>query len=161
MKRWIPYLLMGYFVIQLVVPGYVVYRHYDTLNTGVDYKFEVMPYDPYDPFRGRYVALDTVASTRYHEGEYAVLGTDSNGFATITQWALEKPEGEEYVKNLEISRYYMNEKMAPEAERLQRSLDVETDKMYVIIKVKNGHYVIQGLYLNDVPIEQYLGTKTS
>ena len=50
----------------------------------------------------------------------------------------------------------MNEEMAPEAERIQRDLDLEKETMYLLVKVKNGDYVIQGLYINDIPIEQYI-----
>lgn len=156
MKRFLPHLLAVYFVLQLAIPGYFVYRHYNTLNTGESYQFEVRPYDPYDPFRGRYVALSTTISLNSPDGEYALLGKDANGYAKIVSWQAQKPPEGQYIRNPQLDRYYMNEKMAPEAERLQREMDVKNDSMYLLVKVKNGHYVIQGLYLNDIPIEQYI-----
>lgn len=156
MKRWLTYLFAIYFVLQLAVPGYLVYRHYNTLSTGESYKFEVAPYDPYDPFRGRYVALGTAVSLYSYDGDYALLGKDADGYAEIVSWQYDKPTEGQYIKSPRLDRYYMNEKMAPEAERLQRELDVDDDMMYLLVKVKNGHYVIEGLYLNDIPIEQYI-----
>lgn len=73
MRKFTLYMLIGYFILQLAVPGYFVFRHYNTLYTGESYKFEVAPYDPYDPFRGRYVALRPTLSLYSADGEYAVL----------------------------------------------------------------------------------------
>lgn len=156
MKKFTLYLLLGYFILQLVVPGYFVYRHYNTLYTGESYKFEVAPYDPYDPFRGRYVSLRTTLSLHSKDGEYALLEKDSDGYTVISGWQAQKPKTGQYVKNLQLNRYYMNEKMAPKAERIQRNLDLDKDTIYLLVKVKNGDYVIQGLYINDIPIEQYI-----
>lgn len=156
MKKKLLYLLWGYFILQLVVPGYFVYRHYDTLQTGESLRFEVVPYDPYDPFRGRYVRLSTAQSLNSWEGEYALLTADENGYARVTGWSDQRPDRGIYAKNLRLDRYYMNEKQAPETERLQRKLDYDVDTMVLTVRVKNGNYVIEGLFLNDIPIEQYL-----
>lgn len=161
MKKRTLYLLIGVFLLQLAVPGYFVYRHYDTLRTGESYKFQVRPYDPYDPFRGRYVALTSTLDLAGREGEYALLQKDSNEYAVITGWQEEKPKDGQYVRNLRLDRYYMNEKMAPEAERIQRNLDLEKDTLYLVVKVKRGDYVIQGLYVNDIPIEEYIMSAAS
>lgn len=159
MKKLTLSLLLGYFVLQLAVPGYFVYRHYDTLRNGESYKFDVMPYDPYDPFRGRYVALASRLDLSGREGQYAVLAKDSDGYAVITAWQEQRPESGQYVKNPKLDRYYMNEKQAPEAERIQRELDLEKNSLYLLVRVKQGNYVIQGLYINGIPIETYITQK--
>jgi len=152
MKKPLLYLLTGFIALQIFVPGYIVFRHYDTLKTGDAYKFVVRPYDPYDPFRGRYVELRPVEQTY---STYAVLARDRQGYASISDSSDYKPLSGIYVKNLRLNRYYMNENMAPIAERIQRSLS-DNDFMYLLVRVKNGHYVIEGLYLNDTPIEQQI-----
>lgn len=154
MKKLGFYLLTVYMALQLIVPGCLVFRHYNTLVMGEDYKFIVVPYDPYDPFRGRYVAL-RVEQFSYSEGTYALLDRDEQGFAVVSGWSAFKPKVGDYAKNLELNRYYMNEAMAPEAERIQRNL-TDNDRLYLLVKVKSGSYVIEGLYLNDIPIEQYI-----
>jgi uncharacterized membrane-anchored protein len=154
MKKPMLRILAVFILLQLLVPGYMVFRHYDTLITGEAYKFIVEPYDPYDPFRGRYVAL-SAEQNLYGDGRYAMLAQDAEGYAIISGWSEEKPRDGAYVTDISLDRYYMNEAMAPEAERLQRDL-AETDRMYLLVKVKSGNYVIEGLYLNDVPIEQVL-----
>lgn len=156
MKRYVPKLLLVFFVAQLLLPGYLVYRHYSTLSQGESFKFEVAPYDPYDPFRGRYVALRTTLPLYDGDGDYLLLSKDAQGYAQIDGWATRPPEDGAYMKNPELERYYMNEQLAPEAERLQRELDWETNSMYLLVKVRKGHFVIQGLYLNGVPVEELL-----
>ena len=152
-KKTLLLILICFIVLQLLVPGYLVFRNYDTLGTGESYKFIVRPYDPYDPFRGRYVALNPDEWTYY---SYAVLGRDSQGYAMIMPGSGDSvPLSGVYAKNLQLNRYYMNEQMAPIAERIQRSLSND-DLMYLLVKVKRGHYVIEGLYINDIRIEQYI-----
>ena len=118
MNKQLLYLLIGLIILQISVPGYLIFRNYDTLRTGEAYKFIVRPYDPYDPFRGRYVELMPAERT-YHT--YAVLERDSQGYATITPGSSDhRPLSGVYAKNLQLNRYYMNENMAPVAERIQR-----------------------------------------
>jgi uncharacterized membrane-anchored protein len=152
------FLLIILILVQILVPGYMVYRHYDTLKTGEAFNFVVRPYDPYDPFRGRYVALRPVERTYQ---TYVILWRDQDGYAEIAPIKINSPSevhpGSAYVKDLQLTRYYMNENMAPTAERIQRELS-DDDVMYLQVMVKNGHYVIEGLYLNGIPIEQYISS---
>jgi len=158
-KKLALYTLITYMAILLIVPGFLVFCHFDTLTTGEEYKFIVAPYDPYDPFHGRYVWLMTEQSLRAgRTNPYAILGKDDQGFAVVSSWSGVKPQSGGYVKNLDLHRYYMNEKMAPEAERIQRNLG-EDDLIYLLVMVKNGNYVIEGLYINDIPIEEYITGK--
>lgn len=152
-KRRLLWLLIGFMALQLFVPGYLVFRNYDTLKTGDSYKFIVNPYDPYDPFRGRYVELRPAERAVF---KYTPLGRDERGFAKILPGSSDRPISTGvYAKNLRLNRYYMNESMAPIAERVQRNLS-DDDYMYLLVKVKGGHYVIEGLYINDIPIERYI-----
>lgn len=159
MKKILSYVLAVYFLLLLGIPGYFVYRHYNTLYTGDGYKFVVEPYDPYDPFRGRYVALRPEIPLYGPKGEYGVLEQNGDGYGIIREWTATKPSGGQYVKDMDLSRYYMNEKQAPRAERLRKNIDFDGEGMYLMVYVKQGHYVIEGLYVNDTPIEEYLDQK--
>ena len=44
-------------LLQLAVPGWMICQQEQTLRLGKEFKFETEPVDPYDVFRGRYVAL--------------------------------------------------------------------------------------------------------
>jgi len=145
-----------YFALLLAVPAYLVIHHYDILRSGRLFKIAVEPYDPYDPFRGRYVQIRDSGVHWEGHGPYALLYENDEGFVHIAYRREEPPEDREapYVKNLEIRRYYLNEKKAPKVERLQRRLP-EDQIMYVRIAVKNGSYVIEGMYVNGIPVEEY------
>jgi uncharacterized membrane-anchored protein len=154
MKKFFLPACVLYLAVLLGVPGFLVFNHYHILTTGDLYKFEVRPYDPYDPFRGRYVAIRPANFNAPGSGPYALLEKDAEGFGRITARQETKPRSGAYAKNFDISRYYMNEKLAPKVETFQWNINDETDKMYVQVAVKNGGYVIRGLYLNGTPVEE-------
>ena len=85
-----------------------------------------------------------------------------------------KPLGSDYVKlrdnnfngefDYPVDRYYLNEKLAPEAEKLissrrPNSVDRNEHNIYITAKVKNGTMIITGLFVDNQPIEDYLRNK--
>jgi hypothetical protein len=174
LKKILLPLLILVIIIQLGVPAYFVYEKYDTLKTGKEYKFEIELYDPYDAFRGRYVALtaveqnkiynytsDTFSGSRFTGGRYGIIVTGKDGFAVIDSTVDLKPASGDYVKSvssryfaLPIERYYLDEELAPGVQSLLLSGSRKL-KPYVILRVKNGNAVIQGLYINGIRIEDY------
>ena len=91
---------------QVTAAAWSIVRYEMTLATGSVYKVKTVPVDPADPFRRRYVAiqpaltlphplspevlslLDAVGEFRpdtARKTAYAVLGTDSEGFAQVVQ----------------------------------------------------------------------------
>ena len=84
-------------LVQLAVPASMLVRRELTLQYGRQYRFQTAPVDPYDPFRGRYVALALQANTaptlpgiQLTSGQrvYAMLTEDAAGFATIASLSL-------------------------------------------------------------------------
>ena len=78
--------------IQIWVPLSMIARREATLNKGTAYKFRTRPVDPYDAFRGRYVALsfesDLAIATnvnRFTRGEtvYVAVEVATNGYAKL------------------------------------------------------------------------------
>lgn len=129
--------------IQLAVPLGQIWRYEDVLRTGAVYKFRTAPVDPYDAFRGRYLALnyaDTVATvtmrpdTNLRSGARAFvsLQQDADGFARFGAltgkppaegdylrveflWGGGAPENEAHFR-LPFDRFFMEETLAPRAE---------------------------------------------
>lgn len=73
---------------QWAVPLSMMSRREIALKRGTIYRFQTAPVDPYDAFRGRYVALSlstrSVMTTnifRKSEAIYLKLGTNANGYA--------------------------------------------------------------------------------
>lgn len=162
MKKALTILIILTVVLQLIYPCYMIWDKYGVLIYGEEIKMLVEPIDPYDAFRGRYVSLSYPGET-YPEnksGRYGILSEGEDGFFYISETASEKPEGRLYLVSeweksfrIPFDRYYMEETLAPEAEKI---LNDATLKTYVTIRIKGDRAVISGLFVGDEPIEKYL-----
>lgn len=165
-------------LVQLGVPLAMIQRRELALRDGSVHRFRTAPVDPYDAFRGRYVALqfaedalDIPAATTYYRNEkvYAVLVRDEDGFTRIDGLSRKRPAQGEYLTvrvrwetqgetvrvRLPFDRYYMNEKLAPEAERLYRTRRQADERpAYVTVRVKRGFGVLEELYVDGKPITE-------
>ena len=162
-KKHLVAVLAVLLIIQLAVPVYMIAGKYDVLINGEEHKFRVRPIDPYDAFRGRYVAVGIQTDLRGNE-KYGIIGVMPDGFSDLVSLTDSKPVTGAYVKSIArdwfrmpIDRYYMDEKLAPKAESLvSRGSEKEA---YVTARIKNGSLVISGLYVDGVPIEEMLRSK--
>jgi uncharacterized membrane-anchored protein len=138
--------------------------------------------DPADIFRGRYVALQfdernvTVTNgATWHRNQkvIATLTTNEDGFAVIAGLTDTAPADRPYLNTrvrygygnnvtlrLPFDRYYMNEKSAPQAERAYWDNNRRTNSTtYAAVRVLDGFAVLEELYINDVPVKDYLKGK--
>lgn len=173
-------LIIGVFLclasIQIVTPLAMITKREAVLKNGAQFKFKTAPVDPYDAFRGRYVALrleeDNVPDlkgVKLNPGQnvYAIIVIGEQGFAKLTTVATGRPQGISYIQakvryvsndkvqlELPIDRYYMEEKAAPTAERVYREYS-RRDKQdaYVLVRIKDGFAVIESLYIGGKRIE--------
>ena len=165
--------------LQIAAPTSMIVRREATLRDGRLFRFRTAPVDPYDAFRGRYVALamaedaaplpDDVRLVRSQK-VYATIKEDEDGFAKLTGATLDRPDGNAYVKatvrssrdglvrlRLPFDRYYMDETAAPEAERAYRKHSArESRDAYVAVRIKNGFAVIEELYVGGKPIAEFI-----
>ena len=186
MKRKGAFILLVLFaIVQFSAIGSRILKYENILETGKVWKFEVKPIDPYDVLRGRFVKLrfkkDTLKQymsgvgwkTRQHG--YVFLRTAKDGFAYPERWIKDKPTAETgcYIKcsisSLRFSdtknrykiyypfdRFFMNEYKAPEAEKVLQSSFLKDHKVYVTLRVKDGVGIIENLWVDDLPISDYL-----
>jgi hypothetical protein len=104
MKKWVLYALCAVILIQLFVPAYMIYNKYDILRTGEEFMFRVNPIDPYDAFRGRYVALNARQSIRGN-GRYGRITVGDDGFAYIDWITENRPASGAFVKSSSRDRF--------------------------------------------------------
>jgi len=167
--------------IQIWVPLSMIARREATLNKGTAYKFRTRPVDPYDAFRGRYVALsfesDLAIATnvnRFTRGEtvYVAVEVATNGYAKLGIATYLRPHDVDYIRTkvngwrsvsntvrveLPFDRFYMNEELAPEAEvQFRRTNQREQRKAYALVRIRSGMAVIEDLYIEDRPILEFL-----
>ena len=167
-------------LLQLAVPASMILRRERVLAQGQAFKFRTAPVDPYDAFRGRFVALgfdqNSVTVPADHDfvrGQkvYALLAEDAEGFATFSDLRRSRPDSEPYLTTkiqhvsgttaylrLPFDRFYMDENEAPDAERAYRQNSVRSNRnAYVQVRIEKGFGVIEDLYVDGTPIRNYLG----
>ncbi len=153
-----------------------------TLRDGVLYRFRTAPVDPYDAFRGRYVALSVAPSEapwagvgerpRRNRAAYVALGTDEQGVATLLYASDQPPATGDYVRarvtwhreaqmvgvQLPFDRYYLSEDEAPRAETLYREHSGRggARDAEVLVRVRGGDAVIEDLLIAGRPVRDWL-----
>jgi uncharacterized membrane-anchored protein len=120
------------------------------------------------------------------EPGYALLATDAQGFAIASAIVAQPPAKGDYLKITHIwprwntvsqpgeqptmtgysivfafDRYYMNEAAAPAAEQHYRDVMRRnaTSRAWLTVRVKDGSGVIEGLFIDGVPIEKIAAPK--
>jgi len=163
-------------LLQLAAPASMIWSRERTLAQGEAFKFRTAPVDPYDAFRGRYVALRIAsneaawpqgASASYGQTVYATIETGADGFAKFGLASLSPPKDKPYLKvkagsandkggiNLQLpfDRFFMEEGKAPVAEAAYRQHDRGGEQdAYVILRVLDGAGVIENLFVGGKPI---------
>ncbi len=167
---------------QLGVPAWMILQREWTLRDGVRVKFRVEPLDPRDEVLGRHVrfkipaskvTLDESAETPSLVRAYGVLELDQEGFGRFTAVRNEPPEAGVYLRvqvrregksgiiQLPFDRYYLPEDVASKAgagrKQALRSGKVDA---HVTLRVHRGDGVIEGFYLQDTPVLDYLKART-
>lgn len=146
------------------------------------------PYDPFRgryvtlrPLPDR--IPDDGAEYHHNTKLYALIGNDFDGLATVQKLSTVQPENGDFIivkyrnkridwenrenadKNkkyhffhLPFSRYYLNEKLAPEAEKAVADV-TRAGASDCILKVKiydDGHAIIDELEIKGIPLREYL-----
>lgn len=148
------------------------------------YRFRTGIVDPYDPFRGRYVVLRPLPSEvkiadKGDSPKYAALGRDEKGLATVIDLTESPVKGQDcvrlnsayfrrwdefpaYIINLPFDRFYLNENLAPEAEKAFNEAVRKGDDVCVIkVRIyRDGNYAVEDLEIEGMPIHQYLKANT-
>lgn len=175
MKRWkwIAYLFASLLI--LVVVSAKIVRAEVAYRFGKSYRFPVQAYDPRDPFRGRYLALQMQSVARssdipdgHTSGPLSCcvsIVVDEKGKAQFDHLSPEPPESGDWL-NVEplkwrdqnhfyppFDRFYLNEKLAPEAERILEEAFVR-GRTELVVRVYRGFGCVEDLLVDGVPIRE-------
>jgi len=168
--------------LQLLVPASMIYSYETTLSKGTTYRFEVIPVDPADPFRGRYVrlgfAVEFVEEGVYIQGQetlidtrgdaFALITQSSNGLAKIAALSISEPKSGDYLKvqvfrskdrvyriDFPLDRYYAEESKAPNIERVTQNWRGTESEQPELVTAEVNIYAGKG-----VISELYVGDQT-
>lgn len=183
-KKTVLLLFVLLVIIQLFVPLQMIFNQEDIIKTGKEFKFQTVPIDPYDPFRGKYITLffkereiTVNRASKWISGEtvFATIIKDKNGFAKISSISKSKPKNSESHLKLKIgfalnnnkiaidfpfNRFYMNENIARKAEKIYREFSIKKkNETYALVAIKNGEAVIKDVLINHVSIKDLASRK--
>ena len=174
MRQWrlIVFLLLA--LVQLAVPASLIWNREQTLRRGSVWRFRTAPVDPVDAFRGRYVALEFEEETRQiappegaSDGQavFMTLRQTPEGFAEIDRISTSAPPGDDFIRvqlhgstvSLPFDTYWVTERDAPAAEAAYRSQSSrEKRNAFVTVRVFRGDAALEQLYLDGMPLGDYL-----
>ena len=168
-------------IIQLAIPGKMIWDKEKIIETGKEFKFESAPIDPTDPFRGKYIVLhynensitvETEDNWVSGESIYVILKTNDKGFSMIDYISKEIPKttedfvlahvdyifGDEF-KTITISypfdRFYMEESKAYAAEQEYNVSQLDSTKTtYALVSIKDGDAVLKDVMIDGISIRE-------
>lgn len=158
---------------QLAVPAWMIHARERVLRHGEVFRIRAEPVDPYDAFRGRYVALalrgqhvPQLADPLSRGDEaYVLLERSADGYAQFATAQRHRPDTASYLRltvasvesegvrfDLPFDRFYLNERLAPAAEAAYRRLTRGARRAaWIDLRVLEGRGVIEELYLDGKP----------
>lgn len=169
--KTLPWILFGIAALaQWAVPLADIFQYERVLTHGTLIKLKCSAPDPYDPLRGRYLAVrpeqDDVSvpeGTTLRRGMhvYATITTDAEGLATLSTVSLTPPDSGDHVRlksgyvygetaSIEwpFDRFYLNEKLAPEAD-IWFAENIRSAKGIIAeVRVLDGRAVLADLSLD-------------
>lgn len=183
------FLLGAAIISQLVVPVTMVGSRAWTLQHGERVLMHCEPVDPYDAFRGRYVALSVegavidadeamiahLDAAPWERSAYLTLTREADGFVKPDKLTVGHPPGAGLYFKVKVrrfggnklrvvypfDRYYMEEKLAPRAESLYRK-HAGKRKAHVAVRIApDGAAVLEELYIGGEPIYKALKRSAS
>jgi len=177
--KTLPLFIFGLAAIaQWAVPLAQIRAHEQTLAQGTLIKLKCAAPDPYDPLRGRFLAVrPEQRDATLPEGMkvergmhvFATLTTGADGLATITHVSLTPPASGDFIRlktgyvydrkatiQWPFDRFYINEKLAPEADKWFAENIRGTKGIIAEVRVLDGHAVLADLSLDGRPFREIL-----
>lgn len=165
-------------IAQWAAPLSQIWSREQTLNKGTLIRLKCGVRDPYDPLRGRYLAFRPeqrkvtmpegveLANRQY---VYAKLTTDKNGLATVSSVSVTPPTRGDYAKvkatwqskgevdfDWPFDRFYINEKLAPEADKWFAENIRNSKGIVAEVRVLNGRAALEDLSVDGKRLHEIL-----
>ena len=163
---------------QWALPLAQIWTHEQTLTHGTLIKLKCAAPDPYDPLRGRFLAVRPEQSkvtvpddVKIHQGAqvYVTLTPGADGLSTITGLSTTQPAtgvwlrvrarwvyDKEATLQWPFDRFYINEKLAPEADNWFAENIRGTKGIIAEVRVLEGRAVLADLSLDGKPFREIL-----
>jgi len=164
-------------LIVLFIPFYIIMSSEDVLENGHQHKFRLQGYDPFDPFRGKYLRINydrsmpCAADVKEGDEAFVTFEKDEMDFSSFAYASHEKPthddyiiaeviyvrDGEATIKVDNMSKYFINEDKAKQGENvLLEFRRNRPDDIYVAIRVLDGEARLEDIFVEETPLLEYL-----
>lgn len=168
-------------VAQWLLPLSGIWQHERVISRGTLVKIECGAPDPYDPFRGRYLAVwPTQSTVSEPEGfprgggpvpVWATLEAGDDGLARIKSVSLEPVSGPTVIPltarswgtingtdmiglKWPFDRFYLNERLAPDADKLVAERSRDRKKIVAEVRLLDGRAILTDILLDGVSIRE-------
>ncbi len=163
---------------QWAAPLAQISSHEQVLTQGTLIKLKCTAPDPYDPLRGRFLAVRPEQREAPAPKDmlvpsgatvYGLLSTGPDGLATVASLSLTPPASGDYIRlkstytygdktqlQWPFDRFYINEKLAPEADQWFAENIRSAKGITAEVRVLNGRAVLADLSLDGKPFREIL-----
>lgn len=178
--KTLPFIIFGLAVLaQWAVPLAQIRAHEQTLAHGTLMRIKCAAPDPYDPLRGRYLAVrpeqrdaPAAKAVELQRGQhvYAVLTPSADGLTKVSSLDLAPPADGNFIRvkagwhtgtdryriEWPFDRFYINEKLAPEADKWFAENIRSTKGIIAEVRVLDGRAVLADLSFDGRPFREIL-----
>ncbi len=167
---------------QWAAPLSQIWIREQTLTKGTLIKLKCSAPDPYDPLRGRFLAVKPEQNTAPTPKDtplprdtrvYGALTIGTDGLATVSSISLTPPRQGDYISLKTtygspdgkvyflwpFERFYINEKLAPEADKWFQENIRSTTGIIAEVRVLKGRAVLADLSMDGKPFREILKTR--
>lgn len=167
MKMWLWVSFGIACALQWAAPLTQIWNHEQVIARGELFRFKCAAPDPYDLFRGRFLAVRALPDAadvakdhnlQYGESAYAALAADKDGLATVKSLSRTQPASGAFITvktrhvidgkasiDWPFDRFYLNENIAPKADEWYRQNIRSSDSVIAEVRVLDGRAVLVDL----------------
>lgn len=142
-------------VLQILTPvGMIAYGNKakeELLSKGIDYKVRVSGVNISDG----YVTFWSDDICCYSYKKYIIIGTSDDGYAEVIDFSDSKPDCDNYIRFSEQNRELLSRYKVDEKTNIPNYY-IATAEAYATIKVYKGDAVVTGVFVDGVPVEDYI-----
>lgn len=163
--------------IVLLIPMYLIFQSEEVLTNGHKHKIRLEGYDPFDPFRGKFLRLafenGIPCDLNLVKGDvgFVLLEKDSTGYSHFSFVQKKRPSHSDYVEAKvmmvyggkaemdfdNLNKFFINEDKATEAEEILRDYtQMAPDKIHLTIRVLDGEARIEDIIVKAKTLLKYI-----
>ncbi|MES2555658.1 MAG: GDYXXLXY domain-containing protein [Bacteroidota bacterium] len=166
-------------LIIVLIPMYLIFQSEDVLTNGHQHKLRLEGYDPFDPFRGKFLRLrfensiPCESDLKTGDQGFVLLEKDTSGFSHFSFVQKKRPSHSDYVEAKvmmvyggkaemdfdNLNKFFINEDKAKEAEEIMADYTrMAPDKIHLTIRVLDGEARIEDIIVKAKKLLDYIAS---